>query len=91
MSHDLADFGLSTRLGEPPRTLAAWVGYHDLGAGYYDERTNKQKKVRNHIRQLEALGYAVTLAPCRMTSPHAQTDRACLRAWVRCRALSWGR
>jgi transposase len=37
--------------------------YHDLGAGYYDERINKQKKVRNHIRQLEALGYAVTLAP----------------------------
>ena len=37
--------------------------YHDLGAGYYDERTSKQKKVRNHIRQLEALGYAVTLAP----------------------------
>jgi transposase len=37
--------------------------YHDLGAGYYDERINKQKKARNHIRQLEALGYAVTLAP----------------------------
>jgi transposase len=37
--------------------------YHDLGAGYYNERINKQKKVRNHIRQLEALGYAVTLAP----------------------------
>lgn len=37
--------------------------YHDLGVGYYDERTSKQKKVRNHIRQLEALGYAVTLAP----------------------------
>jgi transposase len=37
--------------------------YHDLGAGYYDDRTSKQKKVRNHIRQLEALGYAVTLAP----------------------------
>ena len=37
--------------------------YRDLGAGYYDERTSRQKKVRNHIRQLEALGYAVTLAP----------------------------
>jgi transposase len=36
--------------------------YQDLGAGYYDERINKQKKARNHIRQLEALGYTVTLA-----------------------------
>jgi transposase len=39
------------------------AGYHDLGAGYYDERINKQKKARSHIRQLEALGYAVTLTP----------------------------
>ena len=39
------------------------AGYHDLGAGYYDERINKQKKARSHIRQLEALGYTVTLAP----------------------------
>ena len=37
--------------------------YHDLGAGYYDEPINKQKKARSHIRQLEALGYTVTLAP----------------------------
>ena len=37
--------------------------YHDLGAGYYASRTDKDKKTRNHIRQLEALGYAVTLAP----------------------------
>jgi transposase len=33
-----------------------------LGVGYYDEQINKQKKARNHIRQLEALGYTVTLA-----------------------------
>jgi transposase len=35
--------------------------YRDLGAGYYASRTDKGKKVRNHIRQLEALGYTVAL------------------------------
>ena len=35
--------------------------YHDLGAGYYASRIDTGKKVRNHIRQLEALGYTVTL------------------------------
>jgi transposase len=37
--------------------------YHDLGAGYWASRIDKAKKTRNHIRQLEALGYRVTLAP----------------------------
>jgi transposase len=37
--------------------------YQDLGAGYYDMRIDKNRKTRNHIRQLEALGYTVTLAP----------------------------
>jgi transposase len=37
--------------------------YHDLGAGYYTSRIDKAKKARNHIRQLEALGFSVTLAP----------------------------
>jgi len=36
--------------------------YHDLGAGYYTTRIDKNRKTRNHIRQLEALGYTVTLA-----------------------------
>jgi transposase len=35
--------------------------YHDLGAGYHASRIDKDKKVRNHIRQLEALGYTVAL------------------------------
>jgi len=35
--------------------------YHDLGPGYYTSRTDKDRKTRNHIRQLEALGYTVTL------------------------------
>ncbi len=37
--------------------------YRDLGAGHYASRTDKDKKARNHIRQLEALGFTVTLAP----------------------------
>ena len=36
--------------------------YHDLGAGDYASRTDKDRKARNHVRQLEALGFTVTLA-----------------------------
>jgi transposase len=36
--------------------------FRDLGASYYASRTDKNKKIRNHIRQLEALGFTVTLA-----------------------------
>jgi transposase len=35
----------------------------DLGSGYYDSRTNPERKVRQHIRELQALGYTVTLNP----------------------------
>jgi len=35
--------------------------FHDLGAGYYTSRTDQGQKARNHIRQLEALGFTVTL------------------------------
>ena len=35
--------------------------YRDLGAGYYASRIDTGRKARNHIRQLEALGYAVTI------------------------------
>ncbi|MEV4135734.1 IS110 family transposase [Dactylosporangium sp. NPDC049742] len=34
--------------------------FHDLGAGYHDSRINPERQARNHIRQLEALGYTVT-------------------------------
>jgi transposase len=37
--------------------------YCDLGAGFYDTRINAERKKRNHVRQLEALGYKVTLEP----------------------------
>jgi len=39
------------------------AGFHDLGSGYYDSRINPERKKRNHIRELEALGYKVTLQP----------------------------
>jgi transposase len=35
----------------------------DLGPGFYDTRINPERIKRNHIRQLEALGYKVTLEP----------------------------
>jgi transposase len=34
----------------------------ELGAGYYASRTGADRKTRSHVRQLEALGFAVTLA-----------------------------
>jgi transposase len=37
--------------------------FHDLGAGFYDTRIDADRKKRNHVRQLEALGYKVTLQP----------------------------
>jgi transposase len=37
--------------------------YADLGPDWYQSRIDKHRKARNHIRQLEALGYTVTLAP----------------------------
>jgi len=37
--------------------------FRDLGSGYYASRTDKDRKTRTHIRQLEALGFTVTLTP----------------------------
>ena len=37
--------------------------FADLGPDYYASRTDKDKKIRNHIRQLQALGLTVTIAP----------------------------
>ena len=39
------------------------VRYQDLGPGFYDTRVNAERRKRNHVRQLEALGYKVTLEP----------------------------
>jgi len=37
--------------------------FHDLGSDFHDNRIGPERKKRNHIRQLEALGYTVTLEP----------------------------
>jgi transposase len=35
----------------------------DLGPDYYAARTNPERRVRQHVRELQALGYTVTLNP----------------------------
>jgi len=37
--------------------------YADLGADHYTRHTNPDTKKRNHVRELQALGYKVTLEP----------------------------
>lgn len=37
--------------------------YRDLGADHYDNTINKNRKVSSLLRQLQALGHAVTLQP----------------------------
>jgi hypothetical protein len=37
--------------------------FHDLGSDYYTNRVVTERKLRNHIAQLAALGYRVTLEP----------------------------
>jgi len=37
--------------------------YHDLGPDFYDTHISNSRKMRNHVRQLQALGYKVTLEP----------------------------
>jgi transposase len=37
--------------------------FHDLGTDYYTRRVDTQRKTRDHVRQLQALGFTVTLQP----------------------------
>ena len=37
--------------------------FHDLGPDYHTHRIDTTRKIRNHIRQREALGYKVTVEP----------------------------
>ena len=37
--------------------------YTDLGSDFHDTRINPERRRRNHVRQLEALGYKVILEP----------------------------
>jgi hypothetical protein len=35
--------------------------FTDLGPGYHQARTDTERKLRNHLRQIQALGFTVTL------------------------------
>ena len=35
--------------------------FRDLGPDYYDNRISRDRKIRSHVRQLEALGLTVTI------------------------------
>jgi len=37
--------------------------FHDLGPDWYERKINLNRKIRNHIRELQNLGYRVTLEP----------------------------
>jgi hypothetical protein len=37
--------------------------FHDLGPDFFDNRVDPERRKRAHLRQLEALGYKVTLEP----------------------------
>jgi transposase len=37
--------------------------FRDLGSDYYETRIDPERRKRNHLRQLEALGFKVTLEP----------------------------
>jgi transposase len=69
---------LARRRGKPKAIVAvgrsiliiAWhllsepdTQFNDLGPGFYDSRIQPDRKKRDHVRQLEALGYKVTLEP----------------------------
>jgi hypothetical protein len=60
--------------------------YTDLGASYYQTRTDTDRKLRNHIRQIQALGFEVTLTKAGL--PHTGPDqaRSPRQARARCRA-----
>ena len=37
--------------------------YHDLGADWHQRKAGRDKKLRSHIRQIQALGFNVTITP----------------------------
>ena len=61
--------------------------FTDLGPGYYQARTDKDKKIKNHIRQIEALlGHPITITQGRLTRTAPDQARSPHQARVRCRA-----
>jgi len=55
--------------------------YTDLGPGYYQGRLAIGRKLRNHIRQIQALGFDVTIAKTDVITGPGQLPRAHLR-WI---------
>ena len=37
--------------------------FPDLGPGWHDAKTDRDRKIRNHLRQLQTLGLNVTITP----------------------------
>ena len=37
------------------------ASYHDLGPSYYEQRMHTRRQARNHVKNLERLGYKVTI------------------------------
>ena len=60
--------------------------FTDLGYGYYQARTDTDRKLRNHIRQIQALGFDVTLTKTAVTPYRPDQARSPHQARVRCRA-----
>ena len=54
-SPELATHGISAKPGA--------IQFIDVGSDFYPTRRGAEHAKRNHIRQLEALGYTVTLEP----------------------------
>jgi hypothetical protein len=54
--------------------------FHDLGTDHFSHRTKPDTSKRNHVHQLEALGYTVTLKPTRIPNP-VKSRVACHSAW----------
>ena len=42
-------------------TLFPAARFTDLGPGYYQARLDTDRKLKNHIRQIQALGFEVTI------------------------------
>jgi hypothetical protein len=48
------------------------VRFIDLGPDFYERRIKKERRARDLVRQLQALGHTVTLNPANGTPPRAE-------------------
>jgi len=54
-------------------TDSAAARFHDLGSDYHTRRIDLERRMRNHIAQLTAMGYRVTLEP--LPNPNTQSPK----------------